>query len=157
MGWRNMIGSAASIVGLVALLVACEPREADPVDTAKAYNVAVRSGDSKRVLELIDAEAVERIDSLAQGASDQVGGRRKVEAHEMLEVVDVERAFELSEAELLDSDGTVAHVALESTTGERHILELVYQGDRWRVKVPLPEDAAAGTDSETPKPAASAS
>lgn len=143
---RSALGLCLALA-LALGLAACEPAEADPVDTAKAYNVAVRSGDSKRVLELIDASAVERIDSLAQGASDQVGGRRKVEAHEMLEVVDVERAFELSRAELLDNDGTVAHVALESTTGERHILELVYQGDRWRVKVPLPGEAAASTET----------
>ncbi len=135
----------AVALGLGVLLGAgpgCGPAEEAPVTTAKAFNVAVRSGDSKRVIALLDAEAVDQLEGLAQGASDQVGGRRKVEPHEMLQVVDVDRAFELSSAELLDNDGERAHVALESTTGERHVLSLIKQGDRWRVQVPLPGDVA---------------
>ena len=138
---RRGARGAVAVAILLALAGApgCQKAEDAPVAAAKAFNAAVRRGDAKALLGLVDADAVAHIEGTAQAASDQVGGRRKVEPHEMLQVVDIDREFELQTAVLLDSDGETATVALEGTTGQRHILTLINQGGQWRVKLPLPE------------------
>jgi hypothetical protein len=50
----------------------------------------------KAVLPLLEKAALERLDQAAEQASDQVGGRRRIEPTEMLQIVDVSPTFELA-------------------------------------------------------------
>lgn len=129
----------ALVLGLCATLTAfgCA-KEPDPVETARAFVSAVRSGDSEVLLTLIDAQAVARADQSAQRATDQVGGRRTIESREVIQVVDPPRHFQVAQAELMDNDGEVAHVKLIGVEGEEYVLELVMQDGAWRVRVPTP-------------------
>lgn len=129
----------ALVVGLWAAvsLPACS-QEPDPVQTARSFVSAVRSGDSEVLLTLIDAEAVARADQSARRATDQVGGRRSIETREVIQVADPPRHFQVAQAELLDEDGEIAHVKLTGVEGEEYVLELVMQDGAWRVRIPTP-------------------
>lgn len=127
-------------------LAACGGEEAAPVTAAKAYADAVASRDVDALLPLLERRAAERLTSAAERASDQVGGRRNIEALEMLQIVDVDPRFQVARAELVDADATSARVRLIGADGKEHLLDLVLEDDDWHVKIPVPEPLR----SETP-------
>jgi hypothetical protein len=134
------------ILGLVlALSAGCGEKEAAPVTAAKEFARAMRDGDTKAVIGLLEHDAHARLEQAAARASDQVGGRRNIELHEMLQVVDVPHAFQVAKAELVTSDDTHAQVALTGADGERHSIELVLQDGEWRVRVSVPETTEDAT------------
>jgi hypothetical protein len=97
------------------------------------------------VYPLLERAASERLAAAAAQASDQVGGRRRIEPAEMLQIVDVDPNFELATAELLGDtspppaeDGTIAQVRLLGSQQESHTLTLVREDGAWRVRIPLP-------------------
>ena len=57
---------------------------------------------------MIERRAAGRLEAAAERASDQVGGRRNIEPKEMLQIVDIDRTFQLARAELVQSDGQTA-------------------------------------------------
>jgi hypothetical protein len=97
------------------------------------------------MLDLIDNRAREVLQTAAHRASDQVGGRRNIDPHEMLQVVDVDPRFQVAEAELLEADDRQARVRLIGVDGTEHELRLVYEDDAWKVSIPVPPP----TPSET--------
>ena len=132
-------------LALAALLAssACgSEKEAAPVVAAKAYAAAMQRGDAKLVIGLLEHDAVQHLERAAARAGDQVGGRRNIELHEMLQVVDVPNSFQIAKAELLGGDDTQAQVALTAADGTRHLIDLVHQDGAWRVRVPVPGIAA---------------
>ena len=126
----------AFVVSLV--LAACGDKEAPPVTAARQFATAVRSGNVEKVLEMVDATARDRIREAAQRASDQVGGRRSVESHEMLQIVDVDPSFQVATAQLARGDETSATVVLTGADGTTHELQLVQEEGQWRVTIPSP-------------------
>ncbi|WP_146157168.1 hypothetical protein [Enhygromyxa salina] len=142
----------------------CRAKESEPVAVARTFAETARRGDVDGMLAVIEAPAVERLESAAEHASDHVGGRRSIEAGEMLQIVGVDRSVAVAGAELLDDDGERAHVELTMTDGRTLRLELVWEeareedqgGDRddddhparaarpggWKVRIPLPTGAA---------------
>lgn len=127
-----------ALVAWAALSGACGAQGADPVRTAQAFTGAVQRGDMKSVLPLLEKAALERLDQAAEQASDHVGGRRRVEPAEMLQIVDVSPTFELAKAELVDNDGATAHVRLVGAQQESHTLTLVFEDGAWHVRIPTP-------------------
>lgn len=127
-----------ALVTWAALSGACGDQGADPVRTAQAFTGAVQRGDMKAVLPLLEAAAAERLSQAAEQASDQVGGRRRVEPAEMLQIVDVPPTFELAQAELVDNDGATAHVRLVGAQQESYTLTLVHEDGAWHVRIPIP-------------------
>ena len=97
-----------------------------------------QGGDMKSVLPLLEKAALERLDQAAEQASDHVGGRRRVEPAEMLQIVDVSPTFELATAELVDNDGATAHVRLVGAQQESHTLTLVFEDGAWHVRLATP-------------------
>ena len=143
-GLRPVLRTAA-LICWAALAGACGDRSSDPVRTAQAFTAAVQRGDMDAVYPLLERAASERLAAAAAQASDQVGGRRRIEPAEMLQIVDVDPNFELATAELLGDgspppaeDGTIAQVRLLGSQQESHTLTLVREDGAWRVRIPLP-------------------
>jgi hypothetical protein len=125
-------------LALVLGFAACGAEEEPAVTAAKRFATAVRAGNVQDVLDLADTEGSLRLREAAQRASDQVGGRRSVEPHEMLQIVDVDPSFQVAKAELSRGDETSATVILTGADGTTHDLELVNEDGQWRVRIPAP-------------------
>jgi hypothetical protein len=122
----------------------CGEKEAAPVTAARAFAAAMQRGDVKTVLPMLEQSALERLEQEAARASDHVGGRRNIEPYEMLQIVGVPDSFQVAKAELVTGDDESAQVRLVAADGKEHLLDLVVQEDKWRVRVPQPP-ITAGT------------
>lgn len=141
---------AAALICWAALSGACSDRRSDPVRTAQAFTAAIQRGDMDAVYPLLERAAAERLVAAAAEASDQVGGRRRIEPAEMLQIVDVDPNFELASAELEGDppgadDGAIARVRLLGSERESHVLTLVLEGGAWHVRIPQPPVQAPAT------------
>jgi murein L,D-transpeptidase YcbB/YkuD len=130
--------AVAVALALSMTTVACGENEPPPVTTAKKFATAVQSGDVEKMLELLESQAVAHLHRAAERASDQVGGRRNVEPHEMLQVVDLDPRFQVAKAELVSSDTETATVRLTSADSTAHELQLVAEDGQWRVRISVP-------------------
>lgn len=131
--------AAVFMAGLLSFAsAACRDEDEAPIAAARAFTAAAQRGDVKQMLPLLERGVVAHLEAAAEQASDQVGGRRGIEVHEMLEFVAAEPGFAIASAELLDNDGATAHVELVGPEDQRHVLELVLQDGAWRVRVPIP-------------------
>lgn len=142
--WRLVLpGAVKMLVSFLAAATvasatpACRTEEPQPVLAAKRFAVAIKRGDVQTLLELVTAPVAERLASAAARASDQVGGRRNIEPHEMLQIVDVDPTFQVAKAELVESDAQTATVRLTGADGNTHDLGLVNEDGQWHVVVPL--------------------
>lgn len=134
-----------AVLAMVVLFAVSSCGEESPeVAAAKAYAIAVQRGDVKDVLQLIDRESAQWFEQAAAQASDQIGGRRSVEPHEMLQIVDVDPRFQVAKAELVSSEQSSATVKLHGADGSEHLLQLVLEEGSWRVDLPLPLGPAPG-------------
>ena len=134
----NPVLRTALLVAWAALSGACREQSADPVRTAQAFTSAVQRGDMKAVLPLLEKATAERLAAAADKASDQVGGRRRIEPAEMLQIADVSPTFELAQTLLVDNDGATAHVRLLGAQQESYTLTLVHEDGAWYVRIPTP-------------------
>jgi hypothetical protein len=141
----------ATILGLaLAGALACGRKDPEPVKAAKAYASAMQRSDVKALIELLDRDAADRLQAAAARASDHVGGRRIIEPHEMLQIVDIPTSFQVAEAELVSGGDDSAQVKLVAADGTEHFIDLVMQDGRWRVRVNGPGQRAepvAGSDA----------
>ena len=128
----------ALLVAWAALSGACSEQGADPVRTAQAFTSAVQRGDMKAVLPMLEKSTADRLAAAADKASDQVGGRRRIEPAEMLQFVDVSPTFELAQTQLVDNDGATAHGRLVGAQQESYTLTLVHEDGAWHVRIPTP-------------------
>jgi len=127
--------AAAAVASAVP---ACADEEPAPVIAAKRFATAVKRGDVDALLKLVESEVAERLTAAAERASDQVGGRRAIEPHEMLQIVDVDPRFQVAKAELVAGGEETATVRLTGADGSTHDLGLVNEDGQWHVRVPLP-------------------
>ncbi|MBL4689312.1 MAG: hypothetical protein JKY37_32265 [Nannocystaceae bacterium] len=137
-GALKMLVSFMAAAAVVSATPGCRAEEPEPVVAAKRFAVAIKRGDVQTLLELVEAPVAERLASAAARASDQVGGRRNIEPHEMLQIVDVDPTFQVAKAELVESDAQTATVRLTGADGKTHDLGLVNEDGQWHVVVPLP-------------------
>ena len=121
-----------------ALVWGCGSEEEPPVTAARAFAAVVPSGDAKRILRLVDERSRGYLEGAAHRASDQVGGRRNIEPHEMVQIVDVDPRFQIAAAELVESDDERARVRLTGVDGSVHELTVVLEDGDWKVSLPLP-------------------
>lgn len=127
-----------SACAMASAAPACADEEPEAVSAAKRFAAAVKRGDVAAVLEMVETPVAERLTSAAERASDQVGGRRNIEPHEMLQIVDVDPKFQVAKAELLEGGEQTATVRLTGADGKTHDLGLVNEDGQWHVRVPLP-------------------
>ncbi len=126
-------------ISLMSAGMAACSREPQPVQVARRYAQAMRSGDTAMLFPLLERELVSKLEAAAERASEQVGGRRNIDAHEMLHIVDVDAYFQVASAELLDDDeDTSARVKLIGTDRSEHIVVLGYEDGAWRVRIANP-------------------
>ena len=140
-------------LGLVAPIGCGSKDSSEAVDVARTFATTARRGDVEGMLAVVERSAVERLELASERASDQVGGRRSIEASEMLQIVGVDRTVEVGDAELLEQSDRHARVELTMTDGRKLQLDLVWEqaiaGDDdsparaggWKVRLPLPEHA----------------
>ncbi|MBX7084081.1 MAG: hypothetical protein K1X88_33035 [Nannocystaceae bacterium] len=135
----STIRGTVLVAALALALASCgREKEAAPVTAARNFAALMQRGDAKALIPLLSSDAVEQLERAAARASDQVGGRRSIELHEMLQIVDVPDTFQVAKAELVAGGETDAQVAIIAADGTRHMLDLVLQDGTWRVRVPLP-------------------
>jgi hypothetical protein len=134
-GWMVVVARAGTPAG--------GEKETQPVTPPKAFASAMQRGDVKALLLLVDREAAARLEQEAARASDHVGGRRNIEPHEMLQVVDVPDSFQVARAELVVGDAEAAQVKLTAADGSEHLIDLVLQDGSWRVRIPQPATGGA--------------
>ena len=142
-----------AVLGLFAPSGCRSSDSSEAVTVARSFASTARRGDVDGMLALVERSAVERLELASERASDQVGGRRSIEAGEMLQIVGVDRSVEVGDAELLEQSDQHARVELTMTDGRKIQLDLVWEqaiaGDDdspaqpggWKVRLPLPEHA----------------
>lgn len=137
---------ASAVVCFGGLLGSCggDAPEARAVRTAKAFVSAARADNTKALVPLVESSAVTELERAAARASEHVGGRRTIEAHEMLQIVDLDPLFQVERVEVVDLDAQLAVVEVTSTSGEKVSLTLVDEDGRWKVRVPSPSDGSSG-------------
>ena len=113
-----------------------------PVEVARQYASAVLKGDVDALLPLLETELQQQIRDSAERASDQIGGRRKIEGNEMLQVDSHGLFVEVVELRLLGSEDGRAQVEVKDSLDRLHVVELLLeQGperSEWRVLIPTP-------------------
>lgn len=110
----------------------------DPtVVAAKRFAGAVMARDAEMVIESIDASSQEVLQTAAERATDQIGGRRTIAVEEVLQVVDVDSRFEVREATLVQKSDTAATVELTAANRTSHRVHLVLEDGQWKVHLPL--------------------
>lgn len=109
-----------------------------PVAAAKRFATAAQTGNAKAVLQLVDAQTLAYAQQFAERAGDQIGGRRTVEPHEMLQIVDADFTFAVKKAEVVSESGDTATVRLIGPDDTEHTLELVREQGEWKVVLPTP-------------------
>jgi len=136
-GLSRPFGGALVVASALGVL-ACGDKEPPQVTVAKRFAAAVQSADVEKLLGLVDPAAVAHLERAAERASDQVGGRRNVESHEMLQIVDVDPRLQVAQAELVIGDEETATVQLTGADGSTHELHLVAHEGEWRVRIAVP-------------------
>ena len=144
---RTLAVGAALAALLLGSVGGCEGQQDGPTKAAETFARAARVGDMKALMTILEYNAVAQLEAAAERASDQVGGRRTIEAHEMLQVVDVDPRFELAQTEEIDNDGSIAHVRLIGTENEQHTITLVLEDGAWHVRIPTPPITAEPASS----------
>jgi len=124
---------------------ACADESKTPEATAKAFIAAAQRGDTAQLLPLLENSAVNRLQIAAERASHHVGGRRTIDAHEMLQIADVDPMLRIARVEVISNDGENAYVRLHGSQEQTAELSLVFEDDAWRVQIPTPP-----TQSKTP-------
>ncbi|PRQ04535.1 hypothetical protein ENSA5_06590 [Enhygromyxa salina] len=163
---KSVMKSVTTLIAALSILVlasfGCRPNESEPVSVARTFAEAVRRGDVDGMLAVVEHPAVDHLELVAERAGDQVGGRRGIEASEMLQIVGVDRTVAVADAELLEDDGERARVELTMTDGRTVRLELVWEqaiagGDDsparaggWKVRIPLPSSPTLDADPLAP-------
>ncbi len=157
--------SSRSVLASLALLLAlaCARDESEPVAVARAYAEAARRSDVPAMLAVIEHAAVAELEREAERASDQVGGRRAIEATEMLQIAGVDRMLAVVEAKLVEQTEQSAVVELLMTDGRTLVVHLVWEpssvesapadpdadpSGAWKVRVPLPSAKPSPVASE---------
>jgi len=120
-----------------AVLAAGCDREAEPVAAAKAFAAAMLERDATELLRLVDDASRAELEQSAERATDQIGGRRRVGAYEMLQVVDVDPRFQVVKAEQLARSETEATVRLDGVDGSSYVVPLVLEDAKWHVRLDL--------------------
>lgn len=114
-------------------------REPEPITAARRFASAVQRRDARAATELVQRDAVAVLERAAERATDQIGGRRRVSAQEVFQIVDVDPLFQVAAFDLVEHGEDRAVVMLRGVDGTEHSLRLVREDDgAWRVHVPVP-------------------
>jgi hypothetical protein len=159
-----ILGRRALVLGVSAALAAAAAacRQADEAGTptgavrafARAADPRSATRDRERVCSLIGPRTRARLQESAQLATQQAGARRPFEWKDMLVVGMARPAHELQDVRLLEAGDRRALVEARGPAGARETLELVREGELWKIELPAPpEERAASAPATNSQPA----
>ena len=126
-------------IGYVLLFaLGCGEQTPPSVRTAREFANAIARNHVEAVIPMLQTQVAQRLTQAATRASDQVGGRRALDASEMLQIVGVPSYFQIAAAHLVSGDDHHATVELTGADDTRYTLNLVYEDPSWRVVIPVP-------------------
>ena len=131
-----MIRRAAPLA-LLLVLAACSPDDSSPDGAVKLFLRATAAGDTAKVYRLLAPESQKWLQQMADRATAQTGGRRRIRPEELLAAsVDPPR-LRLSRLRVAEVKGNRARVKLVDEAKKMHeMINLVRVEGRWRVLLP---------------------
>jgi hypothetical protein len=121
---------------LFALLAACSGRGAGSPEAAVRLLIAAsRSGDRAAVYQRLGPRTRGRIEAM-QESTRRTGGRLVTKPEDFLSVGWAPPAWESAGTRTLRRDDDTAEVEVYSSAGDRHALQLVREGEEWKVELP---------------------
>jgi len=118
------------------VLVGCSGRGGKSPEGAVALLItAARTGDRAGVYQRLGPTTRARIARL-QEATRRTGGRLVMKPEDFLSVGWAPPAWEIAGTRTLRRDDRTAEVELYSAAGDRHPLQLVREGEEWKVEIP---------------------
>jgi hypothetical protein len=106
-----------------------------PEGAVQLFITAARAGDRGGVYQRLGARTRARLAGL-QEASRRTGGRLALKPEDFLSVGWAPPAWEPAGTRLLRRDERTAQVEVYSAAGDRHPLDLVREGQEWKVELP---------------------
>jgi hypothetical protein len=145
-GGRALLAVAAV---LATATLAC--READEARTpAGAVRAFVRAADARstardreRVCGLIGPRTRARLAASARLATQQAGARRPFDWKDMLVVGMARPRYELTQVHVVAGEADRALVEVRGPAGARETIEVVREGELWKVELPAPAPPAS--------------
>jgi hypothetical protein len=124
------------LLTLLLAFAACSGRGGThPEGAVKLLIAAARTGDRAAVYQRLGPRTRARIEALQEGTK-RTGGRLVIKPEDFLSVGWAPPAWESSGLRTLRRDDTTAEVEVFSSTGDRHALQLVREGEEWKVELP---------------------
>jgi hypothetical protein len=122
---------------LAALMVlACSGQGAkSPEAAVQLFIAAARGGDRAAIHQRLGPRTRARIQALQDGTR-RTSGRLVTKAEDFLAAGWAPAAWEPAGTRTLREDGDRAEVEVYSAAGDRHALEVVKEGDEWKVELP---------------------
>jgi hypothetical protein len=139
---RRVIAAVVTAAAAVALAIVitgrgCDADDRTPEGATRAFVDAARGGDEQAVWDLLAPATQKRLMAAAQGATSRVGGTRRFDVFDMIEVGARESSYEPSSIVLREKQKDRAIVDVLGPSGRRDSVTLVKVGDRWRIELAL--------------------
>jgi hypothetical protein len=156
---RGALALGASAV-LATTAAAC--RQADEARTpagavrafARAADMRSASRDRERVCSLVGPRTRARLGQGARLASQQAGARHPFDWKDMLVIGMARPRHELKDVRVVKADASRALVEVHGVGGAREVVEVVREGDLWKIELPTPREAPpASAPASTSQPA----
>jgi hypothetical protein len=151
-----LVGSAALATALVACQQADEARTPAGAVRAFARAADLRSTarDRERVCNLIGPGTRARLTERARLATQQAGARRPFEWRDMLIVGMARPRYDLDDVRVLQANDRRALVEARGPGGVRETVEVVREGELWKIELPAPPpEPAASAPASASQPA----
>ena len=134
--FRAIIASIG-IIGGVGPLAGCGSGRGDPAKVVERFVVATRNGDRVAVYQDLGPRTRGRIESTMRAAK-RVGGRLELKPYDLLSVGHAPPTWESATIRTVEVNGDRATVSVQSSTGDRHDVELVSEGRAWKIELSGP-------------------
>jgi hypothetical protein len=128
---------AGVVLAAVVLAAACSEAKQgrSPEGAVQLFVAAARAGDRTAVYQRLGARTRARV-AARQEASRRTGGRLALKEEDFLSVGWAPPAWEPAGIRTLRRDEATAQVEIYSAAGDRHTVDLVREGQEWKVELP---------------------
>jgi hypothetical protein len=138
---RRRVLAAACTATLAIVLAAvasgrgCTSVDGSPDAAARAFVSAARAGDRRAAYALLGPATRQALERAAADATEKVGGSRRFEAADLLEVGVSAASWSPVGYEVTERQDARAVVVVEGPSGQRDRLTVVRVDGRWRVEL----------------------
>jgi hypothetical protein len=131
-----VIARVLAVLAVLAGTACSEGKQArSPEGAVQVFVAAARAGERSVVFQRLGPRTRARVTAL-QEASRRSGGRLALKAEDFLSVGWAPPAWEPAGIRTLRRDDTTAQVEIYSAAGDRHTVDLVREGQEWKVELP---------------------